>query len=129
MAAIRVGAKTIEHGSFIDEEATKQMAKHRVMLIATRHVIEAGLKHLEELNPETAEKMVMIADAHLRGYSTAIKKGVKIALGTDIASSDPQSETSHGKNGAEVVYAVKAGLSPLQAIEAGTINSAETLGP
>ncbi|KAK2666565.1 Metal-dependent hydrolase, composite domain superfamily [Fusarium oxysporum f. sp. vasinfectum] len=129
MAAIRVGAKTIEHGSFIDEEAAEQMAKHDVMLVATRHVIEAGLKNLEELNPETAEKMVMVADAHLRGYSIAIKKGVKIALGTDIASSDPQSETSHGKNGAEVVYAVKAGLSPLQAIEAGTINSAETLGP
>lgn len=129
MAAIRAGAKTIEHGSFIDEEAATLMAERGVMLVATRHVIEEGLKHLGELNPETAEKMKMVAESHLRAYSTAIKKGVKIALGTDIASSDPRSSTSHGNNGAELVYAVKAGLTPLQAIEAGTINSAETLGP
>ncbi|KAM5358024.1 hypothetical protein ACJZ2D_015678 [Fusarium nematophilum] len=128
MAAVRAGAKTIEHGSFIDEEAAELMAKRGVMLVSTRYVIESGLKNLGDLNPETAKKMVMVADAHLKAYSTAIRKGVKIALGTDIASSDPKSETSHGKNGAELVYAVKAGLTPLQAIEAGTINSAETLG-
>ncbi|RTE75250.1 hypothetical protein BHE90_010272 [Fusarium euwallaceae] len=129
MAAIRAGAQTIEHGSFIDEEAAELMAERGVMLVATRHVVEFGLRHLNDLNPETARKMVMVADAHLKAYSTAIQKGVKIALGTDIASSDPKSDTSHGKNGYELVYAVKAGLTPLQAIEAGTINSAETLGP
>ncbi|UPK95587.1 hypothetical protein LCI18_006522 [Fusarium solani-melongenae] len=128
MAAVKAGAHTIEHGSYIDDEAAELMAEKGVTLVATRHVIEAGLKNLDKLNPPTAKKMVNIAESHLRAYQTAVRKGVKIALGTDIAASDPTSDTAHGKNGDEVAYAVKAGLSPLQAIEAGTINSAETLG-
>ncbi|KAF4972845.1 hypothetical protein FSARC_671 [Fusarium sarcochroum] len=128
IAAVKAGAHTIEHGSYIDEEAAELMVKRGVTLVATRHVIEAGLKNLDKLNPPTAEKMVKIADAHYQAYRTAVRKGVKIALGTDIASSDPTSDTAHGKNGDEVGYAVKAGLTPLQAIDAGTINSAETLG-
>ncbi|KAL2787434.1 hypothetical protein BJX66DRAFT_310962 [Aspergillus keveii] len=128
MAAIRAGAHTIEHGSYIDDEAAQLMASRGVTLVATRHVIEAGLRSLETLNPETAAKMVAIAEAHLHAYKTAVRHGVKIALGTDIAGSNPASGTAHGKNGAEVGLAVKAGLSPLQAIEAGTMNSAETLG-
>ncbi|KAH7234520.1 hypothetical protein B0J15DRAFT_454529 [Fusarium solani] len=128
MAAVRAGAHTIEHGSYIDDEAAELMAENGVTLVATRHVIEAGLKNLDKLNPPTAKKMVNIAESHLRAYQTAVRKGVKIALGTDIAGSDPGTDTAHGKNGHEVAYAVKAGLTPLQAIEAGTINSAETLG-
>ncbi|KAL2674269.1 hypothetical protein Neosp_012720 [[Neocosmospora] mangrovei] len=128
MAAVRAGAHTIEHGSYIDDEAAELMAEKGVTLVATRHVVEAGLKNLDKLNPPTAKKMVNIAESHLRAYQTAVRKGVKIALGTDTAGSDPGADTAHGKNGHEVAYAVKAGLTPLQAIEAGTINSAETLG-
>lgn len=128
MAAVRAGAHTIEHGSYIDDEAAELMAEKGVTLVATRHVVESGLKNLDKLNPPTAKKMVNIAESHLRAYQTAVSKGVKIALGTDIAGSDPKTDTAHGKNGHEVAYAVKAGLTPLQAIEAGTINSAETLG-
>ncbi|RSM07633.1 hypothetical protein CDV31_008526 [Fusarium ambrosium] len=128
MAAVKAGAHTIEHGSYIDDEAAELMAEKGDTLVATRHVIEAGLKNLDKLNPPTAKKMVNIAESHLRAYQTAVRKGVKIALGTDIAASDPASDTAHGKNGHEVAYAVKAGLTSLQAIEAGTINSAETLG-
>ncbi|RKL15372.1 hypothetical protein BFJ70_g15466 [Fusarium oxysporum] len=129
MAAVRAGAKTIEHGSYIDEEAAELMVARNVSLVATRKVIEAGLKNLDSLNPPTALKMKNIAAQHAHAYALAIRKGVKIALGTDISGSNPKSGTAHGKNGAELVYAVAAGLSPLGAIEAGTINSAETLGP
>lgn len=128
MAAIRAGAHTIEHGSYIDEEAADLMAARGVTLVATRNVIEAGLRHLDTLNPPTARKMVQVAEMHKKAYATAVKKNVKIALGTDIAGSDPSSQTSHGKNGPELVWAVQAGLTPLQAIEAATINAAETLG-
>ncbi|CAG9990021.1 unnamed protein product [Clonostachys byssicola] len=128
IAAVKAGAHTIEHGSYIDEEVADLMVERGVTLVATRHVIEAGLRNLDKLNPPTAKKMVEIAGSHLRAYQTAVRKGVKIALGTDIAASDPASDTAHGKNGDEVGYAVKAGLTPLKAIEAGTINSAETLG-
>jgi imidazolonepropionase-like amidohydrolase len=128
MAAVKAGAHTIEHGSYLDDEAAELMVKHNTTFISTRYVLEANLKQLDSLNPETAEKMVGIAKVHLEAYRTAVRHGVKIALGTDIAGSDPTSLTVHGQNGHEVALAVKAGLTPLQAIDAGTINSAETLG-
>ncbi|OLN95193.1 hypothetical protein CCHL11_10396 [Colletotrichum chlorophyti] len=97
--------------------------------MATRHVIEAGLKNLDTLNPQTADKMVQVANSHWESYTTAVRKNVKIALGTDISSSNPRADTAHGRNGQELTpNAVKAGLSPLQAAEAATINAAETLG-
>lgn len=129
MAAIRAGAKTIEHGSFIDEEAAELMAEKGVMLVSTRYIIEDLLQRIDTLHPSIARKLLAIADSHRRAYQICVRKGVKIALGTDICVADPRSGLSPGHHGMEVVLAVKmAGLSPLQAIEAGTINSAETLG-
>ncbi|KAJ4014170.1 hypothetical protein NW752_005889 [Fusarium irregulare] len=128
MAAVKAGAHTIEHGTYLDDEAAELMVKHGTTFISTRYVLEANLKQLDKLNPETAEKMVKMAHTHLEAYRTAVRHGVKIAIGTDIAGSNPTSLTCHGNNGHEVALAVKAGLTPLQAIDAGTVNSAETLG-
>ena len=58
-----------------------------------------------------------------------IKAGVKCALGTDLGVSDSPTDFSHGMNGEEFGYAVEAGMTPLQAIEAGTANGPDTLGP
>ncbi|KAL2209894.1 hypothetical protein CC79DRAFT_1340576 [Sarocladium strictum] len=128
MAAVRAGATTIEHGSYIDDEAAKLMASKGTALVPTRTVAEANLSDLDSLTPETREKMLKVAKQQKLSYSTAVRHGVKIALGTDIVGVDPFSASRHGRNGHELVYAVDAGLTPLQAIEAGTINAAETLG-
>ncbi|KAM0550277.1 hypothetical protein ACHAPJ_008947 [Fusarium lateritium] len=130
MASIRLGAHTIEHGSYLDQEAALLMREKGTTLVATRHIIEAGLKRLDKMPPATATKMVAIAERHLAAYRTAVQTGVKIALGTDICSSNPNDTISHGCNGHELVWAVRrAGMSPRGAIEAATINAAETLGP
>ncbi|KAH6980734.1 hypothetical protein BKA56DRAFT_486194 [Ilyonectria sp. MPI-CAGE-AT-0026] len=128
MAAIRAGATSIEHGSYIDDEAAQLMAARGVALVSTRNVVEANLTDLDSLTPETRQKMVEIADHHQKAYATAVKHNVKIALGTDTVGVDPMAASRHGRNGHELVWAVRAGLTPLQAIEAGTINSAELLG-
>jgi imidazolonepropionase-like amidohydrolase len=129
VAAVKAGAHTIEHGSFLDEEAAKLMKERGTTLVSTRHIVEAGLRRLDLMPRETAAKMVMVAEQHLKAYQLAVKIGVKIALGTDIASSNPKEEIAHGRNGSELVWAVKrAGMTPLAAIEAATINGAEALG-
>jgi imidazolonepropionase-like amidohydrolase len=56
--------------------------------------------------------------------ATAVDKGVKIALGTDIWATG-----LWGRNGEELAYMVEAGLTPLQAIETATANGPDTLGP
>ena len=54
---------------------------------------------------------------------------MRCALGTDLGQSSEAAEFNHGMNGREFAYAVEAGMSNLQAIEAGTANAPETLGP
>ncbi|KAF3015016.1 hypothetical protein E8E14_008818 [Neopestalotiopsis sp. 37M] len=130
IAAIKAGATTIEHGSYLTEEVTELMKSRGTTLVATRHIVEAGLRMLDKLPAPTAAKMVAVANRHLESYKLAVQSGVKIALGTDICSSNPTEEISHGKNAIELVWAVtKAGMTPLAAIEAATANAAETLGP
>ena len=59
----------------------------------------------------------------------AVKKGVRMATGTDTGVSMPNSIATQGLNGKELLYYVRAGMTPLQAIEAATANGPLTLGP
>lgn len=129
MAAIKAGCKTLEHGTYLDEEAVDLMVEKDVMLIATRLIVTEGVKHKEWLSPESYRKMLETAKFHKKAYELAIKKGVKCALGTDLGTSVPGTSLSHGSAGAELLYAVEAGMTPLQAIEAATANGPATLGP
>ena len=129
MAAIRAGCKTLEHGTYLDEEAVDLMLEKDVMLIATRLIVTEGVKHKDLLGPEQRKKMLETAKYHKKAYGLAIKKGVKCALGTDLGVSVPGQPLSHGLSGAELLYAVEAGMTPLQAIEAATANGPATLGP
>lgn len=129
MAALRMGCHMIEHGTYLDEEAADIMKVKGPTLVATRNVIEEAMKSLHRLNPQQREKMVRITGVHKKMYAMAVKNGVKIALGTDIVSSDPSYPTAHGKIGGELAYALQAGLTPLGVIGTATANGAETLGP
>jgi imidazolonepropionase-like amidohydrolase len=129
MAAIKAGCKTLEHGTYLDEEAVKLMLEKDVMLVATRLIVTEGVKLKDSLSPESYRKMLETAKHHKKAYELAIKKGVKCALGTDLGISVPGTRLSHGSAGAELLYAVEAGMTPLQAIEAATANGPATLGP
>ncbi|RDW73573.1 hypothetical protein BP6252_07480 [Coleophoma cylindrospora] len=119
IAALKAGVKTIEHGSYLDDECAALMQEKGAILVPTRLVIQSGLENKNEWPPLQYSKMVKIAGPHKKAYKLAVQKGVKIALGTDYVP---------GKNGKELVYAVEAGMTPLEAIEACTATSPETLG-
>jgi imidazolonepropionase-like amidohydrolase len=129
MAAIKAGCKTLEHGTYLDEEAVELMLEKDVMLVATRLIVTEGVKLKDSLSPESYKKMLETAKYHKKAYGLAIKRGVKCALGTDLGVSVPGTSLSHGSAGAELLYAVEAGMTPLQAIEAATANGPATLGP
>ncbi|MCJ1485075.1 hypothetical protein MMC06_005248 [Schaereria dolodes] len=128
MAALRAGCHTIEHGAYLDEESVQLMLKKRTILVATRSTIESALKYPEAWSKEAYAQMVALADAHAESYAMAVKAGVRIALGTDLGISSLTRPWNHGMNGGEFGYAVKAGMTPLEAVEAGTANAPETLG-
>jgi imidazolonepropionase-like amidohydrolase len=125
MAALRAGVKTIEHGSYLDEEAAEKMVEHGAILVPTRFIIEELLHMEERLPPYAYRKGLMVADHHTMAMKTAVAAGVRIAMGTDIFVSGPM----YGRNSAEVRYLIDAGMTPLEAIEAATANGPDTLGP
>ena len=129
MNAIHAGCKTIEHGSFLNEEAIQLMLKHDVMLIPTRSLVKWSVDNPQYFDEAGYRKIMSLADSNAKSYVSAIKAGVRVALGTDLGLSAPGLTFTHGTNASEFVYAVEAGMTPLQAIEAGTANAPDTLGP
>jgi imidazolonepropionase-like amidohydrolase len=125
MAALRAGCHTIEHGSFLTEEACDLMLEQGAILVPTRFVIEALLPQMEKLPRYAYEKGLMVSDAHATSLKLAIAKGVKIAAGCDIFISGEM----YGENSLEVMHLINAGLTDLDAIEAATANGPDTLGP
>lgn len=128
MAALRAGCHTIEHGTYLDEEAVELMLEKDAMLVATCLVVEYALRSPESWTKEMYAQMLKMKDFHRRAYALAIKKGVRIALGTDLGVSSLKTPWNHGMNGGEFRCAVNSGMTPLQAIEAGTANAPQTLG-
>ena len=129
LAALRAGVRTLEHGTYLDDECIDIMKEKGVMLIATRYIVAEFMKRLDLLPPKQRAKMITVSEVHRKAYAHAVKSGVKCALGTDLGSSDPRAPLAHGTNGAELAYAVEAGMTPLEAIEAATANGPDTLGP
>jgi imidazolonepropionase-like amidohydrolase len=131
MAALRAGCATIEHGSYLDEEAADAMLEKKAILVPTRYILERLIVQGPKLNlPDYAyRKVVALGDQHKRSLQLAIRKGVRIALGTDIWSTGEGTIAPWGQNARELVHLVEAGMTPLAAIEAATANAPMTLGP
>lgn len=119
MNALNAGVHTIEHGSYLDEEAAALMKKKGAIFVSTRLIIEEGLKNPKVFLPSGYRKLQKISEAHKRAFALAVKSGVKVVLGTD---------WKPGENGKELAYAVEAGMTSLEAIEASTARCPETLG-
>jgi imidazolonepropionase-like amidohydrolase len=126
MAALEAGIKTIEHGTFFDEEAADAMAETGAMLVPTRFIVDLLIREGDAHGmPEYAKKKIeMTAEAHADGMALANEKGVKIALGTDIWATG-----IWGRNAEEIPLMVACGMTPMQAIEMATANGPATLGP
>jgi imidazolonepropionase-like amidohydrolase len=123
-AATRAGVHSIEHGSILDEEAIRLMMEHGTFLVPTLMAGEAveQLVHDGRLAGERADKALAIAPIMRRSFRAAVAGGVSVALGTDAGV------MPHGHNGHEFTLMVANGMTPMQAIVAGTANAARLLG-
>jgi imidazolonepropionase-like amidohydrolase len=118
--AIRAGIDSIEHGTFLDDEALRMMHDKGVFLVPTlaTRVGLASSKFPPAVQVK-AERAMAQQDAMVR---RALALGVKIALGTDAAV------YPHGENAREFALLAADGMSPAQALLAGTAAAAELLG-
>jgi imidazolonepropionase-like amidohydrolase len=122
--AAEAGVDSIEHGSYIDDAAIAAMKGHGTYLVPTLYlgdwmIDNAGLTHLPA--PLLAKAQDVIPAAR-KNIAHAFASGVKVAFGTDAAV------YPHGMNAHEFAVMVRLGLTPLQAIQAATVNAADLLG-
>ena len=129
MAALRAGVRTIEHGTYLDDECCDAMRETGAILVPTRTIVEDMLANKAAVPDYALAKLEMIADIHAQAVALAYERGVTIAMGTDIGLTGPDLPNAWGQNGSEPRYLVKLGLTPLEAIEASTATGPLTLGP
>lgn len=129
-AAIIAGVTSIEHGTYLNDELADLMVEKDTILVPTRYV----MYKLAELAPKMGvpqyaiDKLNAIGDIHLDAIKLAIKKGIKIAMGTDMFTSGPNAIFRYGENAMELELLVKAGMKPIDALKAGTSMGPQTLG-
>lgn len=131
VAALQAGVRTIEHGTYLDEETCAMMREADALLVPTRYIVErlVAVGRDSGMTAANLRKLEAVSDRHLEAVGMAHEHGVRIALGTDIFMTGSDRPVAWGQNGAELALMVRAGLSPLEAIEAATANAPDTLGP
>jgi imidazolonepropionase-like amidohydrolase len=120
--AIAAGVDSIEHGSFLKDDTLTEMKKKHVYLVPTLFAGAWISGRLDTFPPAIAVKARAAAAQMQQMFQHAAKIGVPIAMGTD-AGVEP-----HGLNAREFSLMTKNGLSPEQALMAGTANGADLLG-
>jgi imidazolonepropionase-like amidohydrolase len=120
-AAARAGVDSIEHGTMLDEEGAAVMEQRGTWLVPTLYTFQHGVEEGASLgaDPIMVAKGKAILAAQQPAFSLALKHHLKIAYGTD---DDPDFSSK------EFSALVRAGLSPLGAIQAATLNAATLLG-
>jgi imidazolonepropionase-like amidohydrolase len=123
-AAIRAGARTIEHASYLDAEGIALAKKYGVWLDMDIYngdwINEVGTK--QGWPAEYLRKNLETTDVQRRGFAAAVKAGAKMTFGTD-AGVYP-----YGLGARQFAYMVRYGMSPMQAIQAATSEAARALG-
>jgi imidazolonepropionase-like amidohydrolase len=113
--AIRAGIDSIEHGSFLDDEALNLMKQKGTYLVPTLMAGEyaGGRKATRQYPPEIAAKAKAAVEGRSATFKRALALGIKVAFGTDSAVSP------HGKNAEEFALMVEHGMSPGAALLTG----------
>jgi imidazolonepropionase-like amidohydrolase len=124
-AALKAGVKSIEHGTYLDQNTTALFKKHDATLVPT---VLAGMTVVDWatnysfLPPNSAKKALEVGPQMQDMLQIAWENGVNIAFGTDTGVS------KHGDNAQEFIYMIKAGMSEMDAIKSATIVAAEHIG-
>ena len=122
--AVRAGVRTIEHGSYLDDEGIALMVKHGTWLVADiyngDYTEEVGTR--DGWPEEIMRKNRETTDTQRANFAKAVQAGVRIGFGTDSGI------YPHGDNARQFAYMVKYGMTPLDAIRAATISAAASLG-
>ena len=120
--ATQAGVDSIEHGSYINDEAIAEMKKRGTYLVPTLY-LEDWMLEKGNLPAFYKQKMTDVSAVAKGNIKHAMQAGVKIAMGTDAAV------YPHGLNAHELdVYVNQLGMAPLAALQTATLNAADLMG-
>jgi imidazolonepropionase-like amidohydrolase len=121
--AIQMGVRSIEHGTFLDEEAIDMFVETGTYLVPTMYVGEYFIEEHKD-----SEALAKAIELHIKYreptremLKKAISRGVKIGVGSDNVGFPPYFAAR------EISLLVELGMSPIEAIQAATIVNAELL--
>jgi len=122
--ASEAGVDSVEHCSYINDEAIAALKKNGTYLVPTLYLSDWLTENMQKVGmPEMyAKKMRDIIPVVRQNVGHAFANGVKVAFGTDAAV------YPHGLNAHEFAVYVKLGMTPAQAIQTATVNAADLLG-
>lgn len=124
--ALDSGARTIEHGTYFDEDSIELFERHQAWLVPTAFVAEFVRSQIDMFagvpDAKSGDELRAWADAAIAGPGRAWRAGIPLGLGTDGGPSFPTTATAH-----EVELYVASGVPAAEAIKAATANGARIL--
>ena len=122
-AALKAGIGCVEHGVMLDEECCRIMKERNIPLVTTLSVA-LGLSDMKDLPPHIMRKAQGVKEAAMRSFRLAHEYGITVALGTDYSNSP---NTPYSEIGREFYSLTRCGYTPMEAIQAGTVNGAKLM--
>ena len=122
-AASRAGIDTIEHGTYLDEAAAREMVKNGTVLVPTLMAFQGVTERLGQgiYTPVVEDKILAVSETAKTFMGKAMKWGVPIAFGTDAGVFE------HGRNAGEFALMRAQGMSNRDALASATTRAAEVL--
>lgn len=122
--AVRAGVRSIEHGSYLDDEGIALMVARGAYLVADvyngDYIASEGRR--QGWSAEILRKNEETTEAQRTGFRKAVAAGVKIAYGTD------SGVYPHGDNALQLPYMVRYGMAPMAVLQSATIEAARLIG-
>ncbi len=118
--AARAGVVSIDHADQLSDETMRIMREKQIFAVPTFTISEFFADHAP--TKEQAEREKVLVGYHAREFKKQLAAGVPFAVGSDVGP------FPHGTQAREFVLMVKFGMTPLAAIQAGTLNGAKLLG-
>jgi imidazolonepropionase-like amidohydrolase len=118
--AARAGVESIDHALQLSDETMRLMREKQIFAVPTFTIFEYFAAHPN--TPAQGARDTQLLDLHAQEFKKQIAAGVPFAMGSDVGP------FPHGSQAREFVLMVKFGMSPLAALQAGTLNGAKLLG-
>ncbi len=118
--AARAGVVSIDHADQLSDETMRLMKEKQIFAVPTFTISEYFADHAA--SPEQSKRQHQMLELHAREFRKQLAAGVPVAMGSDVGP------FPHGTQAREFVLMVEYGMTPLAAIQAGTVNGAKLLG-